>query len=116
MRWSASFSLLVLARTWGAAATALSQPIVYTYDPQSSPSSDTTPDTVDPDTARLIFAQRLGLSQFHTLGDVDETTLRHINAYGGQGQELFGLSSQRGERSRAFLMIEGAREIPGNTV
>lgn len=115
MRWSASFNLLLLARAWSVAASSLSQPIIYTYDPlSSSSSSDSIQDTVDPETARLIFAQRLGLSQFHSLGDADDTALRHINTYGGQSQQLFGLSSHHAERSRAFIMIEGTREIPGS--
>jgi hypothetical protein len=80
--------------------------------------------TVSPNTARLIIAQRLGLSRFHSIDHPDAETIRHINAYGGRQPKLFG--GDDADRSRAHLLIwredglasegaTGAPPLPSNT-
>jgi hypothetical protein len=59
--------------------------------------------TVSPETARLILAQRLGLSRFHSVEHADAEAIRHINAYGGRQQKLFG--TEDADRSKAHLLI-----------
>ncbi|KAH8732815.1 hypothetical protein GQ44DRAFT_696483 [Phaeosphaeriaceae sp. PMI808] len=59
--------------------------------------------SVSPDTARLIIAQRLGLSRFHSIGHVDADAIRHINAFGGRKQKLFGADDV--DRSKAHLLM-----------
>ncbi|RAR08537.1 hypothetical protein DDE82_002153 [Stemphylium lycopersici] len=59
--------------------------------------------TVSPETARLIIAQRLGLSRFHSLEHADAETLQHINTYGGKQPKLFG--AQDTDASRAHLLV-----------
>ncbi|KAF2118123.1 hypothetical protein BDV96DRAFT_610977 [Lophiotrema nucula] len=44
---------------------------------------------LSPETARLVFAQRLGVSRYHSIKHVDEETVQHINKYGGPQQKLF---------------------------
>jgi hypothetical protein len=65
---------------------------------------------VSPETARLIIAQRLGLSRFHSIEHADAEAIRHINAYGGRQQKLFG--GDDADRSKAHLLmwIEDADE------
>ena len=65
---------------------------------------------MDPETARLIIAQRLGLSRFHSIEHADAETLGHINTFGGQQQRLFG--GDVADRSRAHLLmwIENAEQ------
>jgi hypothetical protein len=58
---------------------------------------------VSPETARLIIAQRLGLSRFHSFEHVDADSLRHINAYGGLPQKLFGQGDA--DKSKAHLLM-----------
>lgn len=58
--------------------------------------------TVSPNTARLIIAQRLGLSRFHSIETPDAETIRHINTYGGPQPRLFGGDD---DRSKAHLLI-----------
>jgi hypothetical protein len=58
---------------------------------------------VSPETARLIIAQRLGLSRFHSIEHADAETIRHINAFGGRQQKLFG--EEDADRSRAHLLV-----------
>lgn len=90
------------------AAAAANNGHVFTFDaskthaaPASSP--------VDPETARLILAQRLGLSRFHSIKDADAEVIKTINAYGGRRQKLFG---EEADTSRAQLLVwlEGAEE------
>ncbi|KAF2831386.1 hypothetical protein CC86DRAFT_342169 [Ophiobolus disseminans] len=59
--------------------------------------------SVSPNTARLIVAQRLGLSRFHSIEHPDAESIRHINAYGGRQPKLFG--AKHSDRSRAHLLI-----------
>ncbi|OAL07423.1 hypothetical protein IQ06DRAFT_238373 [Phaeosphaeriaceae sp. SRC1lsM3a] len=59
--------------------------------------------SVSPETARLIIAQRLGLSRFHSIEHADAEAIRHINAYGGRQQKLFGADDA--DRSRAHLLM-----------
>ncbi|OAG21719.1 hypothetical protein CC77DRAFT_1019623 [Alternaria alternata] len=59
--------------------------------------------TVSPETARLIIAQRLGLSRFHSVEHADAETIRHINTYGGRQQKLFG--GDDAEQTKAHLLV-----------
>lgn len=59
--------------------------------------------SVSPETARLIIAQRLGLSRFHAIEHADAEAIRHINAFGGRKQKLFGTDDA--DRSRAHLLM-----------
>lgn len=83
------------------AATAAKNGHVFTFDgtnnhaaPASSP--------IDPETARLILAQRLGLSRFHTIKDADAEAIKNINTYGGKQRKLFG---EEADTSRAQLLV-----------
>ncbi|KAJ4372219.1 hypothetical protein N0V83_003993 [Neocucurbitaria cava] len=62
--------------------------------------------TVSPETARLILAQRLGLSRFHSIEHADTETIRHINAYGGRQQKLFGAEDSDRTRAHVLMWIE----------
>src|SRR5579864_70899 len=66
MRFSAAFAAL-----WSLAAGSTYRGHVFLIDPDTSLSA-ARHDTIDPTTARLIFAQRLGLSPFYDIGHVDE--------------------------------------------
>lgn len=59
--------------------------------------------SVSPETARLIIAQRLGLSRFHSIEHTDREALGHISRFGGRPQKLFGGDAV--ERSNAHLLV-----------
>lgn len=71
-------------------------------------------DVVSPETARLILAQRLGLSQYHSLREADEATLHSLNAYGGTRQRLFEDGPGGSGLGRVLVMVE-AVERPEST-
>lgn len=83
------------------AAAAANTGHVFTFDgtkdhaaPASSP--------IDPETARLILAQRLGLSRFHSVKGADSEAIKNINTFGGRQQKLFG---EQADTSRAQLLV-----------
>lgn len=70
------------------AASAASDATVYLFQDKVGQDSSNTP-TLSPEQARLVFAQRLGISQYHGLGDASESTISYINQFGGQEESLF---------------------------
>lgn len=73
-------------------------------------------DVVSPETARLIIAQRLGLSRFHSIEHADAEAIRQINAYGGRQQKLFG--GDDADQSKAHLLMwleDGSSEDASGT-
>jgi hypothetical protein len=90
----------------------LSQPLVFLFDADSSSTTTaSTSEAIEPATARLIAAQRLGLSRYHNLGDPSDEAIRQINEYGA----LRPQAVLHGEESRLsmFAIIEGVDEIAG---
>lgn len=75
-------------------ASATSHASVYVFQGQASPKSSANPPTLSPDDARLIFAQRLGASQYHGLAGVEKETLSYITEFGGSRGGLFEDSAQ----------------------
>ncbi|KAF2187712.1 hypothetical protein K469DRAFT_685593 [Zopfia rhizophila CBS 207.26] len=67
---------------------------------------------MSPATARLIFAQRLGLSQFHSIKDANDEVIEQINAYGGRQRKLFGGDEDR-NNAHALIWIDDVEDIAG---
>jgi hypothetical protein len=97
--------LCAVSSTIAAAATAGQ---VFLYDGKATV-RPTTLATIDAETARLILAQRLDLSQFHTISGADEEAIRHVNAFGGQTQQLF-TNAHDESRSRVMIVVEGVQD------
>jgi hypothetical protein len=86
------------------AASALSDASVYIFQGGEWPNTSTPP-TLTPEQARLVFAQRLGASRYHKLGDADERTLAYINKFGGDGESLF--HDVKDKAAELVLIVEG---------
>lgn len=71
----------------------------------------TSREAVSPSTARLIFAQRLGLSDFHSLEGADEDALASLNAYGARQRRLF--ADEESRPSRAVVLVEDVKDLEG---
>lgn len=91
------------------AYTAAGQALVYTSESRSS-QTPAEPPSISPRTARLLFAQRLGLSQYHSLQDADEATLDVLNTYGGEQQQIFARENDNGGAEKLLLVVEGVDE------
>ncbi len=87
------------------AASAISDASVYILD-ASNGQPAANPPTLTPEQARLVFAQRLDASQYHGIGDASESTLSHINKYGGRQGSLFQ-DVVVDEAAELVLVVEG---------
>jgi hypothetical protein len=99
-------------------ALAASQPAhvyVYNADAQSAQQLDARP--VDPETARLIFAKRLGVEQFHSIRNTEEKVIEQIARYGkGLAEPLFGeLPPEQSNPAAALIWIEDVEDAKGNS-
>ena len=71
------------------------------------------PPSVSPNDARLLFAQRLALSQYHSLLDAEESTIDILNTYGEWPEpkpQRYGGSGL----SRTLIIVEGVQDALGN--
>lgn len=89
------------------AYTVAGEALVYTSESWSR-QTPAKPLSISPHTARLLFAQRLGLSQYHSLQDTDDSTLGILNTYGGEQQQIFAPEDGGGEK--LLLVVEGVDE------
>jgi len=100
----------VYAGLLGGAYAGASVASVYTFDsrpPQSPPASVS--DVVSPETARLILARRLGLSQYHTLKGADDETLQQLSKFGGTQQRLLGDDPGYSGLGKLLVIVEGVQ-------
>lgn len=85
---------------------------VYTSDPVEA--SDSPVDTTfTPSTARLLLAQRLGITRFHPLEDANDDALRALNTHGGRQRPLFDAEDDEARRRQVVLLLEGVSEVTG---
>jgi hypothetical protein len=107
-----STSLLLSAFLGAASASAVSDAPVYIIQADEW---TTTPNshTLTTDQARLVFSQRLGTSQRHSLESADADTLRYINQFGGHQDSLFQVPAQ--DKAPELLLVIGgvSPEIAG---
>lgn len=68
---------------------------------------------ISPNTARLLLAQRLGLAQYHELGDLKDFELSILNEHGGKQEPLF--AERKGSIPR-LLILEGIQHPDGQTI
>jgi hypothetical protein len=85
---------------------------VYIQDSAPRPSSQAS-SSVDPETARLILAQRFGLSRFHSIKNPSEETVQQINAYSGRQQKLFGGEDAEATQAQVLVWVEDVEDVKG---
>ena len=98
---------------WASAAlqaySVVGKALIYTSESWSR-QAPVEPLSISPDTARLLLAQRLGLSHYHSLEDADELTLELLNAYGGEQQSIFTREETIQGAEKLLLIVEGVNE------
>ena len=87
------------------AARAKSDATVYLFPEPQRPSSLSAP-TLTPAEARLIFAQRLGVSQYHGLEGTSGQALSYINTFGGLPASIFQ-SPAEDRPAELVLVLDG---------
>jgi len=108
MRLAASLAALWSLTVSLQTAAASSHGHVFLLDSTASLSASHH-ETIDPPSARLIFAERLGLSQFYEIENGDEEAIRWINAFGGSKQRLLG-SDSTATPTRVFILVDGVEK------
>ena len=93
------------------ACSVAAEALLYTSD--MPPASRAGTPSISPNTARLLLAQRLGLSQFHSLEGADESTLDVLNTYGGKQQQLFNDEQHARSNDRLLLVVDGVTKPEG---
>ncbi|KAK8183032.1 hypothetical protein IWZ00DRAFT_513474 [Phyllosticta capitalensis] len=82
---------------------------VYLHDLSAPPANLDTAPTLTPDAARLVFAQRLGLGQFHNIKAADDDAVQYINDFGGDRHRLFGQDQPVDETKQVMVVVEGVK-------
>ena len=103
MKLTTSWLLPAIAATASAATDAS----VYLLQRDHIPAAN--PPTLSPSQARLVLAQRLGISKYHSLDDASASRLSHINDFGGHHQALFGDEGDNlnREEHNVVVMVDG---------
>jgi hypothetical protein len=90
---------------------------VFIYDPvaaaaaaAASPQLST---SANPQTTRWILAQRLGLSQFHSIKHADDEEIQLLNAYGGRQQKLFGGEDKERTKAHVLVWVDDVEHVTG---
>lgn len=89
MKLTTSFFVPLLAGT----ASAVSEASVYMFPRSANANAP----ALSPEQARLVFAQQMGISEYHSLGSPNEETLSYINE--------FGLSRDPSKQATRTLLI-----------
>jgi hypothetical protein len=108
-------SLAILSLASAVAQVIAASPEASVYLSDSSQQHHTKPPSISPLEARLLFAQRLGLSSYDSLGDVSDSTLELLNLYGGAQKQLFH-EEQWQSPSRLLAIVEGVEHPEGMLV
>lgn len=70
------------------------------------------PQSLSPSDARLVLAQQLRLSKYHSLENANAATLDAVNAYGGLSESLFEDVDDECRR-RALVVVEAVEDPAG---
>lgn len=88
-------------------AVGLEAPVYYFNRDSNSSSGRFPAASVEPSAARLLLAHRLDLSQYHSLGNVDDSTLQLLNRFGGANPPLFSEDEDVTQREKLLVVVEG---------
>ncbi|QSZ36407.1 hypothetical protein DSL72_006284 [Monilinia vaccinii-corymbosi] len=106
MKLSSSFLLPLLAST---ACAASDSARAFVFEGQQWPNNQASPPALSPNEARLVLAQRLGVSEFHDVGSVDSSAIKHINKFGGQSRSIFE-DAPKDRAAELVMIVEGVSE------
>ena len=106
-----SLAGLVLACVAVRASAAASEAPVYIFPESTRPQAQ--PPSISPSDARLFFAQQLGVSQYHSIGDAGESTLQLLDANADRQRPLFSDEGRNGPR-RLLLIVEEVEHPEGH--
>lgn len=96
------------------AQAAISQAPVYTFDAEPQPAiAGLSSPSITPETARLVLARRLGLSQYHNLHAADDTAIEQLNRFGGTQKRLLPSYEDEVTLGKLLIIVEGVDDPTG---
>lgn len=101
------FSIIPAFQAYAASPTAFG----FTFDPNLESYQDAP--SLSPVAARLLFARRLGLSQYHDLDHPDEEAIRHLNDFGGNRDQELLSGGQRTSTESLLIFVENVEHPRG---
>jgi hypothetical protein len=100
------FSTSLLLPTIIGVASATSEAIVYIFQGTEWPNS-VDPPSLSPEQARLVIAQRLGVSKWHGLGDSSDSKISYVNEFGGVSREEESVfHAPQGRQLESLLVLD----------
>ena len=85
---------------------------IYVFNRDPVPARSNIP-TVSPAAARLLFAKWLGISQYHRLGDLDESSVSRLNSVRGGQRLLADAEDWEKTPTRLLILLEGVENVRG---
>jgi hypothetical protein len=113
LQWLNKQSIMksLLSLSWlligtASASSALAQ--VYLHDSTSSHTTISGDNRLSPELAKLVFARRLGLSQYYSLSELNDPvdSISKLVQYGGPQQTSFAVNHPK-ESTNIFLTVQG---------
>ena len=106
---------IFIAGAISAVQAAVLEAPVYIFNGKSIASASHDLPSLSPETARLVLADRLGLSQYHSILGADELTIHYVNQFGGSRSQQFPNDAPESAHSsnRLLLVIEGVENPQG---
>ena len=87
---------------------------VYFLDQDEQPSlQESSVPAVEPSIARLLLAQRLGISQYHSLEKSDDISLQLLNHFRGAQSSLFDEVGNNVGQHKTLIIVEGVNKANG---
>lgn len=112
--------MLLLSGLWFASGllqvhAVSSEAYIYTSRNPGSTLSHREPISISSITARLLFAQRLGISQYHSLKDADEVSIELLNEFGcgGAEEQIFQDKDKERRLDKLLVFIENVQHPEG---
>jgi hypothetical protein len=92
---------------------ASSKAYVYTIGQSSQQQPSLQPPTISASTARLLFAERLGLSHYHSIEQADDDTIDFLNHFGGSHEQIFIDENERKADQKVLVFVENVERPEG---
>ena len=107
---------LLLTTLAGSVYGAAPEGLVHTFDRRVEwPSANWKAPPLSPATARVFLAQRLGLTQYHDLGEEDTAVIESLTHFSGPQKPLFSDPSENDVIRRILIVIDGLDRPSGQS-
>ncbi len=86
---------------------------IYFFDADALP-PQAKPWTINPQAARLLLAKWLGVSHYHRVGELDGSSLQHLQKLHGRAEEAYAAGGDvESLPSRLLVLVEGVENVQG---